>query len=353
MKKILIIEDEKDIRETLKDILEMKNYRVILAADGHEGLIKTLKEKPDLIISDVFMPGFDGFQLLEHLSQSTESENIPLIFLTAKTQLEDFRTGLGLGAVDYITKPFKTKDLLDSVEKQLKKIDQHKEREVSYFKLAFDNPFTGVFYLVDDRIVKMNKTFSDITEYTLNELQDIGLEKIFPNNFSQIQQKISDCTNGLSKHESTKTLLMSKSKKMIDIEFYLKKLNTENALLGIINQSNHHNIETSSEIIEILDYFKDNENNFIVNEINNALKLLNIDKTLQVEKLKSKINLSARELEILELICQGFTNQEIGEKLFISPRTVDNHRAKILEKTNTKNTAELVRFAFKNNIIKL
>ena len=79
MKKILIIEDEKDIRETLKDILEMRNYRVVMAADGNEGLIKTLKEKPDLIISDVLMPGFDGFQLFEHLKQSSEAENIPFI----------------------------------------------------------------------------------------------------------------------------------------------------------------------------------------------------------------------------------------------------------------------------------
>ncbi len=104
---------------------------------------------------------------------------------------------------------------------------------------------------------------------------------------------------------------------------------------------------------EIINYFKENENNFIINELNNALKIVKIDKTLKVQKLKTKINLSVREKEVLQYICQGFTNLEIAEKLFLSARTVDNHRASIIEKTNSKNTAELVGFAIKNNIVKI
>ncbi len=224
MKKILIIEDEKDIRETLKDILETKNYRVLLACDGNEGLLKTLKEKPDLIISDVLMPGFDGFQLLEHLSQSIEVEHIPVIFLTAKTQLEDFRTGLMLGAVDYIVKPFKTKELINSIEKQLKKIDYQKQRESSYFRLAFENPFSGVFYFVENQIIKINKTFSQITNYSINELHQIDLKNLFVNNFEYVQDKMQLCLDGVSDQESIKTVLLSKDKQLIEIELFSKKL---------------------------------------------------------------------------------------------------------------------------------
>jgi two-component system sensor histidine kinase/response regulator len=116
-KKILIIEDEKDIQDSLKTILELSDYAVAVADNGEEGMQKTAEVKPDLILCDVMMPVMDGFQFLKLLRE--KGIDIPLIFLTAKAQYEYLRTGMNLGADDYLFKPFKSADLLKSIERRL------------------------------------------------------------------------------------------------------------------------------------------------------------------------------------------------------------------------------------------
>jgi two-component system, sensor histidine kinase and response regulator len=121
-KRILVVEDEKDIRDSLKTILELNDYEVETAENGQIGLKKVIDRKPDLILCDVMMPVLDGFGLLEQLrSKSIET---PLIFLTAKAQYNDLRTGMNLGADDYIFKPFKSAELLQSIERRLERKDQ-------------------------------------------------------------------------------------------------------------------------------------------------------------------------------------------------------------------------------------
>lgn len=116
-KKILIIEDEKDIRDSLKTILDLSGYKVFVADNGEVGLQQTKEVKPDLILCDVMMPVMDGFKFLETLR--AEGNETPLIFLTAKAQYDDLRTGMNLGADDYLFKPFKSMDLLKSIERRL------------------------------------------------------------------------------------------------------------------------------------------------------------------------------------------------------------------------------------------
>ncbi|OYZ01725.1 MAG: hypothetical protein B7Y37_06095 [Sphingobacteriia bacterium 28-36-52] len=121
-KKILVVEDEKDIRDSLKTILELNDYEVETAENGQVGLDKAIERKPDLILCDVMMPVLDGFGLLEQLRK--KSIETPLIFLTAKAQYNDLRTGMNLGADDYIFKPFKSAELLQSIERRLERKDQ-------------------------------------------------------------------------------------------------------------------------------------------------------------------------------------------------------------------------------------
>ncbi|WP_439504962.1 hybrid sensor histidine kinase/response regulator [Sediminibacterium sp.] len=121
-KHILVVEDEKDIRDSLKTILELNDFIVDVAENGQVGLEKATANKPDLILCDVMMPVLDGFGLLEQLrSNGIET---PLIFLTAKAQYNDLRTGMNLGADDYIFKPFKSAELLQSIERRLERKDQ-------------------------------------------------------------------------------------------------------------------------------------------------------------------------------------------------------------------------------------
>ncbi len=124
MKKILLIEDNLEVRENLEEILNLSSYEVYTAENGVEGVEMALKVDPDLIICDVMMPKLDGFGVLRILGQKPQTSDIPFIFLTAKAEKNDFRLGMNLGADDYITKPFHHKELLDAVEIRLKKSER-------------------------------------------------------------------------------------------------------------------------------------------------------------------------------------------------------------------------------------
>lgn len=203
MKKLLIIDDYEPLLEEIVEFLNLEGYETVSAKNGAEGIQMAQDFLPDLIICDINMPKIDGYQVYKLLQTLPETINIPFIFLTAKVQADDFKKGLKLGVDDYITKPFQIEEILNSIEKVIKKYDR------------------------------------------------------------------------------------------------LKNIN---------NKTN--------------------------------------------DKIEIKTNLTKREDEILNLICKGLTNNEISDKLFISNRTVGNHRANILLKTDTKNTANLVVFAIQNNIIK-
>jgi len=121
MKKILIIEDNKDVRENTADILELANYEVSTAENGKKGVQIAKSLKPNIIICDIMMHGLNGYDVLEHLSKDKKTASIPFIFLTAKTERIDVRKGMALGADDYLTKPFEENELLDTIATRLKK----------------------------------------------------------------------------------------------------------------------------------------------------------------------------------------------------------------------------------------
>lgn len=120
-KKILLIEDNKAVRENIIEILELAKFEVLSAPNGKAGVDKAVKENPDLIICDIMMPELDGYGVLHLLSKNPKTNTIPFIFLTAKADRSDFRKGMEMGADDYITKPFDDIELLNAVEARLKK----------------------------------------------------------------------------------------------------------------------------------------------------------------------------------------------------------------------------------------
>ncbi|QQS37224.1 MAG: response regulator transcription factor [Ignavibacteriales bacterium] len=126
MAKILLIEDEDYIRENFFDIFSEDGYEVITASNGSDGIMLARKTLPDIILCDIMMDGINGYEVKEEISSHSETSRIPFIFLTAKSDLNDIRTGLSLGADDYITKPVSAKDLLKSVRNRLKRINDLK-----------------------------------------------------------------------------------------------------------------------------------------------------------------------------------------------------------------------------------
>lgn len=152
MERILIVEDDLDIAELVEINLVRKGYDVVKAHDGMEGLDVALKTAPDLIILDVMMPKKDGFSLYKDLRRDPRTSSVPVLFLTARAQLDDKISGLELGADDYVTKPFSSKELVLRIQAILKR-NQVKPGEVRVTcgPLSFDkNSFK--FYLAGEPV---------------------------------------------------------------------------------------------------------------------------------------------------------------------------------------------------------
>ncbi|MFN8711690.1 MAG: response regulator [Bacteroidota bacterium] len=124
MKKILLIEDNKDMRENTAEILELAHYEVITAENGKDGVEKAMKTNPDLIVCDIMMPVLDGYGVLHLLSKNDQTASIPFIFLSAKAERSELRRGMEMGADDYVTKPFDDIELLNAIESRLQKSER-------------------------------------------------------------------------------------------------------------------------------------------------------------------------------------------------------------------------------------
>jgi DNA-binding NarL/FixJ family response regulator len=137
MKKILVIEDEPEMRRNLLTILRLEGYAVVGAENGRTGVELAQKNRPDLVVCDVMMPELDGYGVLRELRADPALERLPFIFLTAKGERPDVRAGMNLGADDYLTKPVAKADLLEAVSARLKRAEQTATAE---FNPNFDSP---------------------------------------------------------------------------------------------------------------------------------------------------------------------------------------------------------------------
>jgi DNA-binding NarL/FixJ family response regulator len=137
MKKILIIEDEPEMRRNLTTILRMEGFQPLAAENGRKGVALATGQHPDLILCDVMMPELDGYGVLQALHNDPTTMNIPFLFLTAKGEKNDVRSGMNLGADDYLTKPVDKAELLRAIRTRLARAEQLAQRE---FRPNFDSP---------------------------------------------------------------------------------------------------------------------------------------------------------------------------------------------------------------------
>ncbi|MBK7128692.1 MAG: response regulator [Crocinitomicaceae bacterium] len=203
-KKIALIEDNLEMRENIQEILQLANYEVHSAENGKKGVELIKNEKPDLILCDIMMPELDGYGVLYMVSKNPETASIPFIFLTAKSEREDFRKGMSMGADDYLTKPFEDTELLDAIERRLNRIEQlskefipsekglhdfldsvngieslekltHEKRSKKFNKkdsIFFEGDFPNFLYFVNSgkiKTSKMNKDGKDFITGLFNE----------------------------------------------------------------------------------------------------------------------------------------------------------------------------------------
>lgn len=153
---ILLVDDDLALLEAVTDLLDVSNFHVLTATDGESALIMMDDYTPDLIISDITMPGMDGYQFFDAVRQNPAWITIPFIFLTARGQQTDIRTGYSLGADDYLVKPFEPDDLIIKVEARLKRVrairaatrqevDHMKQQLIAIFSHELRTPLTCIY----------------------------------------------------------------------------------------------------------------------------------------------------------------------------------------------------------------
>lgn len=227
MKKILVIDDNTDIRENTAEILMLAGYKTFTAEHGKKGVEIALQEHPDLIVCDIMMPELDGYGVLHLLKKNPSTERIPFIFLTAKSERTDFRKGMEMGADDYITKPFDDLELLKAIEIRLKKSA-----------------------LLEDEYAEGDKGMNDF----MRKLEHSGLLELNPENYDSEQHSRKQLI--YSEGKRPKYLFFIKSGKVKtfrvheDGKEYITNLYSAGDYLGYSALLENISYEDSAEVLE-------------------------------------------------------------------------------------------------------
>jgi len=175
MKKILLIEDEKNIVHIVRDALEDNGFFVSVATDGEQGLDLALSEDFDLVVLDIMLPGIDGFSVCGEIKRKRFA--LPIVMLTAKSQEKDKLRGLELGADDYITKPFSVKEFIARINACLRTVETHRKAKIQTPKIVkFDDiriDFTKMEVLKKNKSIDFTKRELDILRYFINRRNEV------------------------------------------------------------------------------------------------------------------------------------------------------------------------------------
>jgi len=169
MKKILVIEDENELREGVAEILNYEGYTVCQAENGNEGMEIAVNESPDLILCDIMMPGMDGYEFLKRFKMKNIIRPVPFIFITALNERLSQRRGMELGADDYLTKPFTRDELLKAIESRIEKdifYEDYLNQKVDQIENALKNKID----LLCEELVEMEEYIKQIS----NEKELLG-----------------------------------------------------------------------------------------------------------------------------------------------------------------------------------
>lgn len=273
---ILVIDDNKEIRENTAEILELAGYTALTAENGKKGVEVALTQKPSLIICDIMMPELDGYGVLHLLRKNDETQNTPFIFLTAKTERSDFRKGMEMGADDYVTKPFDDIELLNAVEVRLKKL------EILDHKYA-SSPQGLTQFLKDVQNAGLIKQLSEQYEIEhYNKKQTLYSEGKRPRFLYYL---VSGKVKAFQTHEDGKE--------------YITDLFSAGSFIGytaLIEDKNYNDNATILEDAEIMQIPREEFMGMIYNDINIANKFIQIITQNVKEKEERLLNLAYSSL---------------------------------------------------------
>jgi PAS domain S-box-containing protein len=350
LKRILVIDDDPIQLKIIKNILTSNNYDVCVANNGALGIQKAFEYNPDLILCDINMTAIDGYQVYNVLNESSLIEQIPFIFVSGNSDAQDIRFGLDLGADDYFVKPFSSESLLLALEKKISKFKKLKDVGKHEFKALFQLSPNGIFLFDEHAIFDANPALirflgvesERLTSYSIKDIIDSG-------SFHAIEERIHRCSKGLLNSFSETVYLKTGGQKKNKVKLFVsvyEKFTGYSLMLGLVTLFTNKE-ETEGFGFDILTVLN-SENHVANGSTGKQLPEVCQNQTEQLQGFFSK-----RETEVLCLSMEGLPTKLIADKLSISDRTVEKHRANLMEKTNSKNIIEVIVYALRHNLIEV
>jgi len=320
---VLIVDDTQIEIQIMATALSMKGYQTAVAMNGREALDNVEKILPDLILLDIMMPGMDGFEVCRTLKGSASTMDIPVIFLTVKDEIEDIVKGFDAGAVDYVTKPFNSAELLARVRThvELKKKNDNEKYLISRLTAT----------LAEQRQA----------EEALRQAHD-NLELMVEERTTELLLKNRQLIEEIEERKRTEVNLELKSQKLEEFNTALKvllnqrqadKKSLEEWVMANIKNLIMPHIKKLKKTI-----LKETKAAVYVNIIESNLK--NITSSFSQTLSSKYLNLTSKEIQVANLIKEGKISKDIAALLNVSGRTVDFHRKNIRSKLGLQKKKE-------------
>ena len=320
---LMIMNAEEKATQTLREILLSRNFDVHVASRVNDGTVKITECSPDLIICGNELEGKSGFRIFKALQPLLNQKVIPFLLYLTEYSKEDILIGLELGIDNFILYPFDETALLGKIEKQILKSQKGKVFDSEQFNFLFETSPVAKFFTENDQIIRVNNTFSDLTGIG-KDLEPLPkIQEIF--NFQTNETSKLDfqkCVNGLKPCCLFKSVPLKTNKNsLFNIHLVFTNYLDKDVFTGeIVPDGNWHQEGKGIKI---------NGKNITEGKNGSNGK-------------EKKIELTSRENQILELSAKGLAIKQIAGQLGISARTVEKHRAHIMEKTQTSNILESI-----------
>ncbi len=251
-KTILTVDDTPANIRLLTHYLEKQGYRVITAEDGFEGFKAAIQYHPDLVLLDIMMPGTDGYEVCELLKAEEETKDIPVVFLTAKADVEDKIKGFELGAVDYITKPFNLVEIATRVETQLN-LKYLQEQNKRYHKMfTKTNRLTNLGIIGDVVIHHFHDSLDDLLKDVQKMIKKQEIDKTEQNEVYSVLKNVADADAAIKKmikYHQQKGM----EKEIIDIDLIIE--NVLDLVHDGFNDSVHIEYKKSESVLHVMGYY--------------------------------------------------------------------------------------------------
>ena len=332
MNTILIIDDNRENLQLVVDCLNSQGFIPLTARNGEAGLKRAKMTQPNLILLDVQMPGIDGFETCRRLKADEATRQIPVIFMTIMENVEHKVKGFDVGGVDYITKPVQVKELLARIRTHL--LIRNLQQTLQTHNQQLEERVT-------ERTIELVETNAALkTEIADRKKYQQEKDKLFEMVHRQSDQ-LRDLTSlMISSQQTSKQNLADDLKQHIAQNLTVLQANLDVAQ-GLLDSS--------------ADDFKRNRSllQAHIRESFRALQQMQDTLTKMTENLDTDaqnlsenllLKLTTREREVLQLVVEGKSNNEIAKLLYVSPKTVYSHRYRIMDKLGVDNLPDLVRF---------